>query len=90
MSHDDAKPQAVEIHHAHRDVTGGWLRPAVFGAMDGLVSNAALMAGVAGGVASSGGARSSIVLAGFAGLAAGAGAGASPHASGRRLPPQPQ
>ncbi|HCK79345.1 MAG TPA: hypothetical protein DHW34_04960 [Actinobacteria bacterium] len=72
MSHDDAKPQAVEIHHAHRDVTGGWLRPAVFGAMDGLVSNAALMAGVAGGVASSGGARSSIVLAGFAGLAAGA------------------
>lgn len=72
MSHDDAKPLAVEIHHAHRDVTGGWLRPAVFGAMDGLVSNAALMAGVAGGVASSGGARSSIILAGFAGLAAGA------------------
>ena len=23
--------------HVHRDVTGGWLRPAVFGAMDGLV-----------------------------------------------------
>ena len=35
----------------HRDVTGGWLRPAVFGAMDGLVSNFALMAGVAGGAA---------------------------------------
>ena len=26
--------------HHHRDVSGGWLRPAVFGAMDGLVTNA--------------------------------------------------
>jgi hypothetical protein len=25
--------------HQHRDVAGGWLRPAVFGAMDGLVTN---------------------------------------------------
>ncbi len=25
----------TEIHHRHRDVGGGWLRPAVFGAMDG-------------------------------------------------------
>jgi VIT1/CCC1 family predicted Fe2+/Mn2+ transporter len=57
-----------EIHHQHRDVTGGWLRPAVFGAMDGLVSNFALVAGLAGGSASS----SVIVLAGLAGLAAGA------------------
>lgn len=58
----------------HRDVTGGWLRPAVFGAMDGLVSNFALMAGVAGGTASTAGseARTAIVLAGLAGLAAGA------------------
>ena len=32
----------------HRNVNGGWLRPAVFGAMDGLVSNFALMIGVAG------------------------------------------
>ena len=34
----------VEAHgheggHHHRDVSGGWLRPAVFGAMDGLVTN---------------------------------------------------
>jgi hypothetical protein len=36
-------------HHSHRDVNGGWLRPAVFGAMDGLVSNFALITGVAGG-----------------------------------------
>jgi len=60
--------QLPEIHHQHRDVTGGWLRPAVFGLTDGLVSNFALIAGVAGGGVSSG----SIVLAGFAGLVAGA------------------
>jgi VIT1/CCC1 family predicted Fe2+/Mn2+ transporter len=54
--------------HRHRDVTGGWLRPAVFGAMDGLVSNFSLMAGVAGGSDSS----RFVVLAGLAGLAAGA------------------
>ncbi|WP_225993861.1 VIT1/CCC1 transporter family protein [Actinomadura rudentiformis] len=58
----------AEIHHRHRDVTGGWLRPAVFGAMDGLVSNFALIAGVAGGQAS----RHVVLLAGLAGLAAGA------------------
>jgi VIT1/CCC1 family predicted Fe2+/Mn2+ transporter len=57
-----------EVHHAHRDVTGGWLRPSVFGAMDGLVSNFALIAGIAGGKAS----QHVIVLAGLAGLVAGA------------------
>jgi VIT1/CCC1 family predicted Fe2+/Mn2+ transporter len=35
--------------HHHRDVSGGWLRPAVFGAMDGLVTNVSLIAGVVGG-----------------------------------------
>jgi len=54
--------------HQHRDVTGGWLRPAVFGAMDGLVTNVALIAGVGGG----GGSRQTLVLTGLAGLAAGA------------------
>ncbi|MQY02263.1 VIT1/CCC1 transporter family protein [Actinomadura macrotermitis] len=58
----------AEIHHQHRDVTGGWLRPAVFGAMDGLVSNFALIAGIAGGQAS----QRVVLLAGLAGLAAGA------------------
>ena len=29
--------------------SGGWLRPAVFGAMDGLVTNSSLIAGVGGG-----------------------------------------
>lgn len=61
----------TEINHEHADVTGGWLRPAVFGAMDGLVSNAALIAGVAGGTRGADG-TSTIVLAGLAGLAAGA------------------
>jgi VIT1/CCC1 family predicted Fe2+/Mn2+ transporter len=57
-----------EHHHDHRDVTGGWLRPAVFGMMDGLVSNTALLAGVAGGGVSG----HALVLTGLAGLAAGA------------------
>ena len=54
--------------HRHRDVSGGWLRPTVFGAVDGLVTNAALIAGVGGGGVSS----HSIVLTGLAGLVAGA------------------
>jgi VIT1/CCC1 family predicted Fe2+/Mn2+ transporter len=57
----------------HRNVNGGWLRPAVFGAMDGLVSNFALMIGVAGGSNAIGAENTTaIVLAGFAGLLAGA------------------
>ncbi|WP_407702511.1 VIT1/CCC1 transporter family protein [Streptomyces niger] len=55
-------------NHTHRDVNGGWLRPAVFGAMDGLVSNLALMTGVAGGSVS----QQTLVITGLAGLAAGA------------------
>jgi VIT1/CCC1 family predicted Fe2+/Mn2+ transporter len=58
-----------QIMHEHADVTGGWLRPAVFGAMDGLVSNAALIAGVSGGTSND---SAAVVLAGLAGLAAGA------------------
>jgi vacuolar iron transporter family protein len=59
----------AESHgHQHRDVSGGWLRPAVFGAMDGLVTNVSLIAGVGGGGASA----HTIVLTGLAGLAAGA------------------
>ncbi|MEU3076720.1 VIT1/CCC1 transporter family protein [Streptomyces laurentii] len=60
--------EAHRDNHTHRDVNGGWLRPAVFGAMDGLVSNLALMTGVAGGAVSS----QTIVITGLAGLAAGA------------------
>jgi VIT1/CCC1 family predicted Fe2+/Mn2+ transporter len=71
MSTESVTPDIPEIQHDHPDVTGGWLRPAVFGAMDGLVSNLALIAGVAGGTRDQTGA-SAVVLAGLAGLAAGA------------------
>src|SRR4051794_41650609 len=60
--------QTPELHHQHRDVSGGWLRPAVFGAMDGLVSNFALIAGIAGGRQD----PKIVLLAGLAGPAAGA------------------
>jgi VIT1/CCC1 family predicted Fe2+/Mn2+ transporter len=60
--------QSEQHGHQHRDVSGGWLRPAVFGAMDGLVTNVSLIAGVGGG----GGSQQFIVLTGLAGLAAGA------------------
>lgn len=55
-------------HHAHRSVTGGLARAAVFGISDGLVSNVSLILGLAGG-----GAGSAVVrLAGIAGAVAGA------------------
>ena len=52
----------------HRDAAGGWLRPAVFGAMDGLVTNVCLISGVGAG----GGSAHALVLTGLAGLSAGA------------------
>jgi VIT1/CCC1 family predicted Fe2+/Mn2+ transporter len=58
----------AELHQHHRDVSGGWLRPATFGVMDGLVSNVALVTGVLGGGAST----HSVVVTGMAGLVAGA------------------
>jgi vacuolar iron transporter family protein len=54
--------------HRHRDVSGGWLRPTVFGAVDGLVTNASLIAGVGGGGVS----PHAVVLTGVAALVAGA------------------
>ena len=68
MSGTEALPEAEAHDHSHADVSGGWLRAAVFGAMDGLVSNTALVAGVAGG----GAAPRTVVLSGVAGLIAGA------------------
>jgi VIT1/CCC1 family predicted Fe2+/Mn2+ transporter len=59
---------AGEIGHTHADVSGGWLRAATFGAMDGLVTNVSLVAGIgAAGVDSD-----IVVTAGLAGLVAGA------------------
>ncbi|WP_460828912.1 VIT1/CCC1 transporter family protein [Nocardioides hungaricus] len=57
-----------EIGHTHVDISGGWLRAATFGAMDGLVTNVSLVAGV--GAAS--GSATAVVTAGLAGLVAGA------------------
>ena len=54
--------------HRHRDVSGGWLRPTVFGAVDGLVTNASLIAGLGGGGMSA----QTVVLTGVAALVAGA------------------
>ena len=64
------EPAKVHVppHDHHRDVTGGALRAGVFGAMDGLVSNFSLVAGVMGGGVSS----QNAILTGLAGLAAGA------------------
>lgn len=67
-AHERDALEADRIQHEHSDVTGGWLRPAVFGASDGLVSNFALIAGVTGGSSDS----KTVLLAGLAGLAAGA------------------
>lgn len=56
-----------QIHH-HRDVSGGAARAAVFGISDGLVSNTALILGVAGANPSA----NTVLVAGVAGLIAGA------------------
>ncbi len=56
-----------DFDHTHADVSGGWLRAATFGAMDGLVSNTALIAGVAASASAH-----TVVLSGVAGLLAGA------------------
>ena len=55
----------IERHITHRI---GWLRAAVLGANDGIVSTASLVLGVA----AAGGSSKSILIAGVAGLAAGA------------------
>lgn len=55
-------------HEAHRSHRIGWLRAAVLGANDGIVSTASLIVGVAAASAT----QDSILLAGIAGLVAGA------------------
>ena len=55
----------IENHRAHRI---GWLRAAVLGANDGIVSTASLIVGVAAAESS----QSNVLVAGIAGLVAGA------------------
>jgi vacuolar iron transporter family protein len=70
MSEVEVMPffEMVNPHaEVHRGEHAGWLRAAVLGANDGLVSTASLMVGVA----ASGAAVGAVLLAGVAGLAAG-------------------
>ena len=55
-------------HELHRSERSGWLRAAVLGANDGILSTAGLVVGVASAQAS----REAVLLAGLAGLVAGA------------------
>ena len=55
-------------HERHRTAHIGWLRAAVLGANDGLISTASLVVGVA----ASGTGRAAVLIAGVAGLVAGA------------------
>lgn len=59
---------AVMLPERHRTERIGWLRAAVLGANDGIVSTASLIVGVA----ASGTSRSNVLVAGVAGLVAGA------------------
>lgn len=69
MTNDPSKdPEpAYDVGHTHPDISGGWLRAATFGAMDGLVSNTALIAGVAAAASAH-----TVIVSGVAGLLAGA------------------
>ena len=67
-SRSDPRRLIARRERWHRTDRSGSLRAAVFGVSDGLVSNAALVMGFAG----SGASRTAILLAGIAGLLAGA------------------
>jgi len=58
----------MSYHEHHRSHRSGWLRASVLGANDGIVSTASLIIGVAAANAS----QSQILIAGLAGLVAGA------------------
>lgn len=65
MTHHHISPHPNEIHKSQRT---GWLRAAVLGVNDGIVSTASLMVGVASASTD----KSAVLTAGIAGLAAGA------------------
>ena len=69
MTTTDSKPPVADVHRErHRTEHIGWLRAAVLGANDGIVSTASLVVGVAAAAAS----RQDVLVAGVAGLVAGA------------------
>ncbi|MGO2655363.1 MAG: VIT1/CCC1 transporter family protein [Pseudoclavibacter sp.] len=63
---DPTNPHTYD--HTHANVSGGWLRASVFGAMDGLVSNIGLITGIGAAGAS----NHVVLLTGISGLLAGA------------------
>lgn len=65
MTLDAHRETTPELHYSHRT---GWLRAAVLGANDGILSTGSLVLGVAAAGAS----RSAIITAGVAGMVAGA------------------
>src|SRR5438132_10067752 len=67
--HGEDRPESIlDLEGWHRTIYGGSLRAAVFGANDGLLSNFSLVMGIAGANAES----RFVLLAGIAGLLAGA------------------
>ena len=68
MSLEEVYQRNLE-HRTHR---AGWLRAAVLGANDGLVSTASLMIGVATAVQANASAQSILITTGIAGISAGA------------------
>ncbi len=68
IEHEHAPDSAPHPARRHGEGEGGWLRPAVFGVSDGLVSNLALVLGVAAGAQD----ERMVLLAGISGLLAGA------------------
>ncbi len=64
---DSLQHPTHDVGHTHPDISGGWLRAATFGAMDGLVTNTALIAGVAAAED-----VHAVTVSGIAGLLAGA------------------
>lgn len=62
------RPQRQRHHESHRSERTGWLRAAVLGANDGILSTAGLVVGVASAHAS----KKAVLLAGVASLIAGA------------------
>ncbi|NHN55093.1 VIT family protein [Calidifontibacter sp. DB0510] len=69
------QPVELQHHEPHDAADAGrlnWLRAAVLGANDGVISVAGLVVGVAGAVAGTDHARSTLLVTGVAGLVAGA------------------
>ena len=68
LSHKEIPRRSPPHHEIHRSGRSGWLRAAVLGSNDAIISTSSLMIGVAASSAST----RTVLVAGFAGLVAGA------------------